>query len=102
MSAKYQVKPGTPPPAANSNVGGKLYHALLEVMQYGPQDGTSEKEGFFQVATYGSRSSAASTVTNIKNGNRRIPEGRWIFTSNGHVATNTSVLWAKYLGPEES
>lgn len=59
-------------------------------------------EGFYEVATFDSRSSAASTVTNIKQGKRKIPAGKWSFTSRGNVAANTSVLYAKYLGPDFS
>lgn len=103
MAAKYGAKPvGSLDPQPNANSGGKLYTELAKIMAHGPQPEEPVNEGFYEVATYGSRSSAASTVTNIKNGKRRIPAGRWVFTSRGEVDTNTSVLYAKYLGPEES
>lgn len=103
MPAKYEAKPvGALEPAANANTGGKLYTELEKIMAHGPQPEHPTNEGFYEVATYGSRSSAASTVTNIKKGKRKIPAGRWVFTSRGDVTTNTSVLYAKYLGTEES
>lgn len=103
MAAKYQAKKvESLDGAANSNNGGPLFTTLSSIMAFGEQPEHPANEGFFEVATYGSRSSAASTVTNIKNGKRRVPAGRWVFTSKGNVDTNTSTLYAKYLGPEES
>lgn len=84
--------------APNANTGGQLYNALLQVKKHGSKKDYPEDEGFFEIATFGSRSSAASTVTNIKNGKRHVPEGQWVFTSRSDSATNTSVLFAKYLG----
>ena len=89
-------------PAPNAATGGKLYTALLKVAQHGPMGHLPINEGFYEVATFNTRSSAASTVTNIKQGKRKIPAGKWSFTSRGNVAANTSVLYAKYLGPDFS
>ncbi len=89
-------------PAPNAATGGKLYTALLKVAQHGPMGHLPINEGFYEVATFNSRSSAASTVTNIKQGKRKIPAGKWSFTSRGDVKTNTSVLYAKFLGPDYS
>lgn len=87
-------------PAPNANTGGKLYASLLRVKQQGDMSHLPEDSGFFLIATFSSRSSAASTVTNIKHGKRKIPEGKWSFTSRSNSADNSSVLYAKYLGEQ--
>lgn len=102
---EYRTQPVRVPvmkPAPNASTGGKLYTVLLKVAKNGPMGHLPINEGFYEVATYNSRSSAASTVTNIKQGKRKIPTGKWTFTSRGDVQTNTSVLYAKYLGPDYS
>lgn len=89
----YELVYMDPPPAPGAGNGGKLYTVLDKLA-------ADDSGAWAQIAECKSRSGANSILTSIKTGKRRTPRAwnQYEFTARTDSATNTSRLFAKFVG----
>lgn len=95
----YDVVFEAPAPRGGGRNGGQLFEQLEKVIAAGthPVDGD---EGWASIVTCGSLSGANSILTSVKSGTRRlpIPAEQFLFTTRTDADSETSKLYAKYIG----
>lgn len=89
----YDLVYRDPPPAPNAASGGALFTVLDKLA-------ADDSGQWAQIAEAASRSGANSILTGIKQGKRKTPHpAEWYeFTARTDSKTNTSVLFAKFIG----
>lgn len=53
------------------------------------------------VKRFDSKKGAERTMGSLNKGRTKVPDGIWEFTSRSNPESNTSDLWARYMGPSD-